>query len=319
MPDELLSLVNYESILEARDRIQGHVHNTAVVTSRAFNQLSGALVFFKCENLQRTGSFKVRGAHNAVLSLSETEAKQGVVTHSSGNHAAALALAAKTRGIPAYIVMPRGSPETKIASVKRLDGQITFCEPTLAAREAEAELIRQKTGAILVHPYNDPRVIAGQGTAALELLEAHPNLDVIIAPVGGGGLFSGTVIASRGKNKSLRLIGAEPLGASDTYESLKYGKLVPSLSPNTIADGLRASLGQIAFDLLKTNHVEIATQTEDEIVSAMKLVFEILKLVIEPSAAVGVASLLNPHLHLEGKKVGVILCGGNVDMDKLPW
>jgi len=319
MQDKITSRVDYDSILDAYKRIQGHVHKTPVLTSTTINQMSGAKVFFKCENLQRTGSFKVRGAHNAVLSLSETDAKHGVVTHSSGNHAAALCLAARTRGIPAYIVMPLGSPETKIESVKRLGGIITFCEPTLVAREAEAESIRIRTQATLVHPYNDLRVIAGQGTAALELLEMHPDLDVIIAPVGGGGLFSGTVVAARGKNKLIRLIGAEPLGASDAFESLKYGKLVPSLSPKTIADGLRASLGKIAFDILRSNPIEIVTQSEQEIVAAMKSIFEILKLVIEPSAAVGVASLLNPELKLHGKKVGVILCGGNVDMDKLPW
>ena len=319
MATKEFSSVKFETILEARDRIKGYVSRTAVVTSTTFNRLSGAQVFFKCENLQKTGSFKVRGAHNAVLCLSDIEAAAGVVTHSSGNHAAALSLAAKSRGIPAYIVMPHGSPETKIASVERLGGIITMCEPTLAAREAACEALKLKKGAALVHPYNDVRVIAGQGTAALELMEDYPDLDVLIAPVGGGGLLSGSAIAAHGKSSRISVIGAEPLGASDAFESMAKGQLVPLTSPVTIADGLRACLGPFAFELLKEHQVAITTVSEEAIVAAMKLVFEVLKLVIEPSAAVGVAALLDSKLNLSGKKVGVILCGGNVDLDKLPW
>lgn len=319
MSNAVIDTVTFQSVLDARKRINAFVHRTAVVTSSTLDKLSGTRAFFKCENLQRTGSFKARGAHNAVFSLSEDVIKSGVLTHSSGNHAAALSLAAKCRSVPAYIVMPRGAPRSKIDAVERLGGIITFCEPTLASREAVAEQIRLNTGATLIHSYNDSRVIAGQGTAALEFLEDYPRLDVLIAPVGGGGLLSGSAVASRGVSPNISILGAEPLGASDAYQSMAKGELTPSVNPQTIADGLKASLGILAYKILRENHVEIVTVSEEAIVSAMKLVFEILKQVIEPSSAVGVAALLDPASNLKGKQVGVILCGGNLDLERLPW
>jgi threonine dehydratase len=269
--------------------------------------------------MQKVGAFKFRGACNAVYSLNEEEAKHGVCTHSSGNHAQALALAARIRGIPAYIVMPNNAPQVKKDAVAGYGGQITFCEPTLEARESTLERIRLDTGATVVHPYNNERVIAGQGTAVLELLDSIPDLDVVIAPVGGGGLLSGTSIAAKGLNPNIRVIGAEPEMADDAFRSMKEGRIIPSNNPKTLADGLLTSLGTLTFPIIQQNIEQIVTVSELGIIEAMKFVWERAKIVIEPSAATVIAVLWEKKIDLSGLKVGVILSGGNVDLNKLPW
>ena len=308
-----------QEIQQAAERIKPYAHRTPVLTNQSLNQLVGAQVYLKCENLQKVGAFKFRGACNAVYSLSEEEATRGVCTHSSGNHAQALALAARLRSIPAYIVMPNNAPSVKKNAVAGYGGQITFCEPTLEARESTLERIRLDTGANVVHPYNDERVIAGQGTAALELLADIPDLDVIITPVGGGGLLSGTSIAATETKKGIRVIAGEPEMADDAYRSIKAEKIIPSVNPKTIADGLLTSLGQITFPIIQQRVEEIVTVSEQGIIDSMKFVWERAKIVIEPSAAVAVGVLWEKKIDLSGLKVGVILSGGNVDLEKLPW
>ena len=311
--------VTFADIEAAASRIEPFVHRTPVMTSRRLNEILGAEVFLKCENLQRIGAFKARGAHNAIFSLRENQAARGVVTHSSGNHAAALSLAARNRGVRALIVMPSNAPLAKVESVRRLGGQITFCEPTIAAREATAAAIVADQGATLVHPYDDPKVIAGQGTAALELVQEVPGLDAVLAPVGGGGLMSGTAVAVRGHSPSARIWAAEPAQADDAWRSWTTGVLTAGDPPDTIADGLRTTLGERPFVLLRALLDDFATVSEAAIVAAMRLVWEVLKLVIEPSSAVAVAALLENRLPAAGRRVGVILTGGNVDLDRLPW
>lgn len=311
-------MITIKDIQQAAERIKPYIHRTPVMTNESLNQKVGAQVFMKCENLQKVGAFKFRGASNAVWSLTDEEAAHGVVTHSSGNHAQALALAAKMRGIPAYIVMPSNAPQVKKNAVAGYGGQITFCEPTLEARESTMEGIRLSTGASVVHPYNDERVIAGQGTAALELLEEIPDLDVIIAPVGGGGLLSGTAIAAETK-KRIRVIAAEPEMADDAFRSVQTGKIIPSQNPKTIADGLLTSLGTLTYPVIKERVEQVVTVSEAGIVESMKFVWERAKIVIEPSAATVIAVLWEKKIDLSGLKVGVILSGGNVDLEKLPW
>jgi threonine dehydratase len=306
-------------IQQAAERIKPYAHRTPILTNESLDQQVGAQVHLKCENMQKVGAFKFRGACNAVYSLSDEEAKRGVCTHSSGNHAQALALAARMRGIPAYIVMPNNAPQVKKDAVAGYGGQITFCEPTLEARESTLEGIRLDTGANVVHPYNDERVIAGQGTATLELLESIPDLDVIIAPVGGGGLLSGTSIAAKGLKPGIRVIAAEPEMADDAYRSMKEGRIIPSVKPKTIADGLLTSLCTLTFSIIQQNVEQIVTVSEQGIIEAMKFVWERAKIVIEPSAAVAVGVLWEKKIDLSGLKVGVILSGGNVDLGKLPW
>ncbi|MBL0347632.1 pyridoxal-phosphate dependent enzyme [Candidatus Villigracilis affinis] len=306
-------------IHQAAERIKPYAHRTPVLTNKSLNQKVGAQVFLKCENLQKVGAFKFRGACNAVFSLSDEEAMRGVVTHSSGNHAAALALAAKMRGIPAYIVMPSNAPSVKKEAVAGYGGQITFCEPTLAARESTMEGIRQKTGATVVHPYNNEKVIAGQGTAAMELLEDIPDLDVIIVPVGGGGLLSGTSIAAVGIKKGIRIIAGEPEMADDAFRSMQAGKIIPSENPKTIADGLLTSLGDLTFPIIQKNVEQIVTVSEAGIIASMKFIWERAKIIIEPSSAVAIGVLWEKKIDLSGLKVGVIISGGNVDLNKLPW
>lgn len=306
-------------IQQAAERIKPYTHRTPVLTCESLNQQAGAQVFLKCENMQKVGAFKFRGACNAVYSLSGEDAKRGVCTHSSGNHAQALALAARMRGIPAYIVMPDNAPQVKKDAVAGYGGQITFCEPTLEARESTLEGIRLDTGANVVHPYNDERVIAGQGTATLELLESIPDLDVLIAPVGGGGLLSGTSIAAKGLKPGIRVIAGEPEMADDAYRSMKEGRIIPSVNPKTIADGLLTSLCTLTFSIIQQNVEQIVTVSEQGIIEAMKFVWERAKIVIEPSAAVAVGVLWEKKIDLRGLKVGVILSGGNVDLNKLPW
>lgn len=311
--------VTFVDIETAAARIASHVHRTPLLTSRRLDAIIGARIVFKCENFQRIGAFKARGAHNAVLALPESAAARGVVTHSSGNHAAALSLAAATRNIPAYIVMPDNAPAAKIESVRRLGGRIEFCKPTIAAREAAAAAIVARQGATLVHPYDDPLVIAGQGTAARELLQEADPLDAILAPVGGGGLMSGTAIAARHLAPGIRIIAAEPEQADDAWRSWTGGVLTPGDPPNTIADGLRTTLGRHGFAILTALLDDFVTVSETAIVEAMRLVWEVMKIVIEPSAAVPVAALLEGRIDLKGARAGVILSGGNVDLDRLPW
>lgn len=306
-------------IREAAERIKPYAHRTPVLTNESLNQRVGAQVYLKCENFQKVGAFKFRGACNAVFSLSDKEAARGVSTHSSGNHAQALALAAKLRGIPAYIVMPSNAPQVKKDAVAGYGGQITFCVPTLEARESTLAKIAGETGSTIIHPYDNERVIAGQGTAALEFLEKVPDLDVIIAPVGGGGLLSGTSIAATELKKGIRVIAGEPEMADDAYRSMKEGKIIPSANPETIADGLLTSLGKLTFPIIQQRVEQIVTVSEAGIIESMKFIWERAKIVIEPSAAVAVAVLWEKKIDLSGLKVGIILSGGNVDLGKLPF
>lgn len=313
------NLPTIDDIRRAAERIRPYVHRTPVMTCESLNHMAGAFLFFKCENFQKAGAFKMRGAANAVFSLTEDAAAQGVATHSSGNHAAALSLAATLRGIEAYIVMPDNSPGVKRAAVEGYGGRITFCEPTLQAREETLAGVVDQTGAIFIPPYNHPDIIAGQGTAALELIQDTPALDAIIAPVGGGGLMSGTAIAAQSLSPGIMVYGAEPEMADDAYRSLKTGVLQPSVNPKTIADGLKTSLGEINFEIIRNHVDDIATVSEESIVRAMRLTWERMKIIIEPSCAVPLAALLEKKLDVAGKKVGIILSGGNVDLDRLPW
>jgi len=307
------------AIRDAHQRIAARIHRTPVLTSKSLNEIAGAEIYFKCENLQKTGSFKIRGATNAVFSLSEEEAKHGVVAPSSGNHAAALALAARARGIPAWLIMPSNSSAVKKRAVEAYGGTITECEPNMASREATASEVMKRTGAHLVHPYNDARVIAGQGTAAIELLEDVPDLNVIITPVSGGGLLSGTAIAAKSLKAKIRVIGAEPKNADDAYRSLASEKIEPAAKTETIADGLRATLCPLTFSILRERLDEISLVAEDEIISTMLLLWERMKIVVEPSGAVAAAPVLLRRIRAEAKKIGVILSGGNVDLQRLPW
>jgi threonine dehydratase len=311
--------VTFADMEAAARRIANHVHRTPVLTSRRLDERFGCRLVFKCENLQRIGAFKARGAHNAVLALAAEAATQGVVTHSSGNHAAALSLAAATRGIPAYIVMPENAPAAKIESVRRLGGQISFCAPTITAREEAAAAIVDERGATLIHPYDDPLVIAGQGTAAMELIEQAGPLDAILAPVGGGGLMGGSAVAARHLLPGIRILATEPAQADDAFQSWRTGERDAGAPPDTIADGLRTTLGGNGFVLLRALLDDFATVSEAGIIEAMRLVWEVLNIVIEPSAAVPVAALVEGRFDLADARVGIILSGGNVDLDRLPW
>jgi threonine dehydratase len=307
-----------ESIREAFRRISPHIERTPVMISDALDELAGAMLYFKCENLQLSGSFKIRGAANAVFSLSEAEAAKGVVTHSSGNHGAALALAAKMRGIRAWIVVPHNAAKVKVRAVEAYGGEIIFCEPTLEAREATAAEILKQTGAVLIHPYDDDRVIAGQGTAALELLEEIPDLDVICAPVSGGGLLSGTAIAAKSLRPEMLVIGCEPANADDAARSLASGQIEPAATAVTMADGLRATLAPRTFAILRARVDRIALVSEAEILHSMQLIAERLRCRVEPSGAVAASAALHRQLGEEGLRVGVILSGGNLDPEVIP-
>jgi threonine dehydratase len=311
--------IGLETIRAAHVRVAPHIHRTPVLSSRSLNALAGARLFFKCENLQKTGSFKIRGAANAVFSLNDEEARRGVITHSSGNHAAALSYAARLRGIPAWIVMPQNAPAAKCRAVEAYGGQITFCEPSLPAREAAAQEVMQRTGAILIHPYNDERIIAGQATAAMELLQEVPDLDVVLAPVSGGGLLCGTALSARLMRQNVRVIGCEPRNADDAYRSLAAGSLQPMDHPDTLADGLRASLCELTFSIIRELVDQIVLVAESEIVDAMRLVWERMKVIAEPSSAVAVAPALHKQIDAQGRHVGIILSGGNVDLARLPF
>jgi len=316
--------VTMDDIRSARARIEDKIRVTPVMTSATLDALLHARVFLKCENFQRAGVFKARGAFNAVFSLSESEAVRGVVTSSSGNHAAAISLAARTRGIRAYIAMPKIALLSKVAAVRRYGGEIVWVEghgeiPTSDEFEATVARIQIETNATTVHPYNDRRTIAGQGTCALEFLEECPDLDFMLAPVGGGGLLSRTAVAAKALNSAIRVIGCEPAMADDAHRSLRAGHIIPQTRPRTIADGLRTSLGDLTFAIISTGVDDIVTVTEEGIVAAMRLAWDILKIVIEPSSAVALAALLERRVPAEGKRVGIIVSGGNADLDNLPW
>jgi threonine dehydratase len=308
-----------EIINRAAERIHPYIHRTPVITSQRINKLFNTEVFFKCENLQKAGAFKTRGAVNAVFSLDEKELSYGVATHSSGNHAQALARAASLRGIKAYIVMPEDSSKVKINAVMEYGGIITFCKPNLEARESTLAEILKKTQAIEIHPYNNYRIIAGQATAAKEFIEQSPKLDIILVPVGGGGLLSGSLLATHYFSPETKVIAAEPEKANDAFQSFYSGHFVPSVHPDTIADGLRTSLGDKTFPIIQKYVNQVVTVSENAIIEAMRLVWETTKLIIETSSAVTVAALLENKLDVNGKKLGIIISGGNVDLNNLPW
>ncbi|MCD6379668.1 pyridoxal-phosphate dependent enzyme [bacterium] len=308
-----------DQIKGASERITPFIHNTPVLTCEAINERCDRKVFFKCENFQKVGAFKIRGAANAVFSLDEKEALKGVATHSSGNHGAALALAARWRGVESHVVMPKNAPRVKIDAVSEYGAKIYFCASTLKAREERLEKVIKETGAAFIHPYNNTRVIAGQGTAALEFLGETPELDALITPVGGGGLLSGSAISAAALSPETVVIAAEPEGADDAFRSFKSGKLVPSVDPKTIADGLLTSLSDLTFSIIRKYVSDIVTVSEEGIIRAMRLVWERMKIVIEPSAAVPLAALLEKGGSIPGKRVGIILSGGNVDLSSLPF
>ena len=319
----------WEAIVAAHTRIAPRIHRTPVLTSASLNAITGAQLFFKCENLQKTGSFKIRGASNAILSLTDNEVAKGIVTQSSGNHGAAVACAAAWRGVPAWIVMPKNAPTVKAKAIEGYGGKVIFCEPSVTARKATCDRIQAETGAHLVHPYDDDRIITGQATAAKELLEEVSDLDAVLAPVSGGGLLSGTCLGAKGIRGEVRVFGCEPERADDAYRSLTTGTLQSQDSSDTIADGLRASLSPRTFALLRPRVDRILLVSEEEIISGARLVWERMKIIIEPSSAVAIAPLLKPgvvaSLNLPKRadglapKLGVIFSGGNVDLSSLPW
>lgn len=312
-------MISKEEFTKLHSNIAGYIKRTPIMRSRLLNGLAGTEVYFKCENFQRMGAFKMRGATAAIMALGAEERKKGVVTHSSGNFAQAVSLSAKSLGIPAYIVMPSSAPQVKKEAVKTYGGQITECEPNIKARESAAKKIQEDTGAVFLHPSNDLDVIYGQGTAAKEFLEDFPELDVIITPVGGGGLLAGTALAVDFYAEKCKTIGAEPFEVDDAYRSLKSGKIEFNKSTNTIADGLKTHLGDKNFPIIQERVSEIIRVEEEEIISAMKLIWERLKIVVEPSAAVAFAALLREKEKFQGKKVGIIISGGNVDVSNLPF
>jgi len=316
MNDSLLPRV--DDLLAAAARIAPHAHVTPVLQSQALDQMTGARLAFKAEHLQRGGAFKFRGACNAVWALSEAVAARGVVTHSSGNHGAALALAARTRGIACHVVVPEGAVATKLANIERHGATLWRCAPSIAAREAMCAQLQADTGASLVHPYADPQVMAGQGTAVLELLHSHGPFDLLVVPVGGGGLAAGTQLAIQGAAPQARLILAEPAGAADTARSLAAGSLQLDFTPDTICDGLRGTLGAPNFALLH-GQAEVITVDDAATVQAMRLLWQVLKQVVEPSSAIALAAILAEPARFAGQRVGVVLSGGNVDLDALPW
>lgn len=311
--------ITLDDIRFATARIVPHAHVTPLLRSASLDELAGCRLVFKCENFQRAGAFKFRGACNAVWSLSDAVAARGVVTHSSGNHGAALALAAKTRGIPAYVVVPEGAVATKVAAIRAYGATLHICAPTLAARDTAAAQIVAETGATLVHPFTNPDVIAGQGTAALEMIREAGTINALITPVGGGGLIGGSAIAAKALVPQIQIFAAEPEGAADASESLRRGERVTDIVPDTLCDGLRAAIGPINFALLREHSVQVLLASDVETVAAMRLLWERLKIVVEPSSAVALAAILRHRERFAGRHVGVILTGGNVDLDRLPW
>lgn len=311
--------ISVQDIEEAHDRIRPFIHRTPVLTSQSINDIAGCDLYFKCENFQKIGAFKARGGLNALMSLPEEDRLKGVVTHSSGNHAQAVAMAAKKIGVPAYIVMPKTAPEVKKKAVLGYGARVTFCQPTQQSREAHAAMIQEKTGATFISPYNDYKVITGQATAAKELIEDMPGLEALIAPVGGGGLLAGSALSAHYLAPEVAVYAGEPEGAKDTCLSMQAGEIIQLQKPDSIADGLLAPVGDKNFAIIKKLVKEVFTVTDEEIVAAMRLVWERMKIIIEPSCAVPVAALLKNKEVFAGKKVGVILTGGNVDLGKLPF
>jgi len=309
----------FEDVKTAHARIKPHIHRTPVLTSSYFNDLVGAELFFKCENFQKAGAFKVRGASNAVFGLSDEDAAKGVCTHSSGNHALSLSYAAGRRGIPCNVVMPRTAPDAKKAAVRGYGGIITECEPSTTSREAVFAEVQAATGGNFVHPYNDPRVIAGQGTCSLEFMEQTDGLDMMVAPIGGGGMISGTCLTLSNIAPEVKIIAAEPEQADDAYRSFKAGHIIADDAPVTIADGLKVPLKELTWHFVSNHVTDILTCSEQEIIDAMKLTWQRMKIVMEPSCAVPLATILKNKEKFAGKRVGVIITGGNVDLDKLPW
>ncbi len=309
----------FDDMLAAHDRITPYIHRTPVLTSSYFNELTGAQLFFKCENFQKAGAFKVRGASNAVFGLSEEDAAKGVCTHSSGNHALSLSYAAGRRGIPCNVVMPRTAPQAKKDAVRGYGGTITECEPSTSSREEVFAEVQAKTGGNFVHPYNDPRVIAGQGTCSREFMEQTDGLDIVVAPIGGGGMISGTCLTLSNIAPQTQIIAAEPEQADDAYRSFKAGHIIADDAPNTIADGLKVPLKELTWHFVSNHVTDILTASEDEIADAMKLTWKRMKIVMEASCAVPIATILKNKERFAGKRVGVIITGGNVDLDTLPW
>jgi threonine dehydratase len=311
--------LDLDSIRAAHERIRPYIHRTPVLTSERLKEASGAWLFFKCENFQKIGAFKARGATNAVFALDDVTARRGVATHSSGNHGAAVARAAKLRSIPAHIVMPSNSAKMKIRAVESYGTHIVFCEPTEQAREARCAEAIKETGATLIHSFENENVVAGQGTAAVELLEEVSNLDLVMCPVGGGGLLSGTAIAVKSMRPKIKVIAAEPANADDTAQSFRVGRRIVTKKKFTIADGLRTNIGEPNFAIVQRYVDDIVTVSEEAIVSAMRTIWETMKIVVEPSAAVPYAAILESKIDIGEKRVGIILTGGNVDLDALPW
>ncbi|MBT3662507.1 MAG: pyridoxal-phosphate dependent enzyme [Candidatus Marinimicrobia bacterium] len=312
-------MVTLKEIELAHKRIRHLIHRTPILTNKSLNELSGAKLYFKCENFQKVGAFKIRGATNTVEQLSQTEIEKGVATTSSGNHGAALSMAVTRRGGKTKVVMPNNTPKIKVNNVERNGGIVVWCEPEQSSRESVLADLVEQTGAIVVHPYNDERIVAGQGTCAKELMEDEPNLDMIVCPVSGGGLLGGTLLAAKGINSKIIVYGAEPSEADDAYRSLKSGKIETNKSIDTICDGLRAQLGTVPFPIIQEFVDGIITVTEEEIISAMRMIWERMKIIVEPSSAITLGGLLKKPAIFKGKRVGLIISGGNVDLEKLPW
>jgi threonine dehydratase len=318
-PANSMIIPTYDDVLQAHDRIRPYVHRTPILTSEFMNDLTGADLYFKCENFQKAGAFKVRGASNAVFGLDEATAEKGVATHSSGNHALSLSYAAGRRGIPCHVVMPRTAPQAKKDAVMGYGGTITECEPSTSSREAVFAEVQAETGADFVHPYNDPRVIAGQGTCSKEMIEDLGELDAVIAPIGGGGMISGTCLTLSNIAPKTEIYAAEPKNADDAYRSFKAGHIIADDAPETIADGLKVPLKELTWHFVSNHVTDILTATEEEIVDAMYLTWQRMKIVMEPSCAVPLATIIKNREVFAGKKVGVVITGGNVDLKKLPW
>ena len=312
-------MVTLKDIVAAHDRIAPFIHRTPVLTNKSLNELSGAELYFKCENFQKAGSFKIRGATNTVELLNQDELDKGVATTSSGNHGAALSMAVSRRNGKTKVVMPHNTPKIKVKNVERNGGEVIWCEPDQTSREEVLKDLVVKTGSTVVHPYNDERIVMGQGTAGKELIEDHPDLDAIVSPVSGGGLLSGTLLSAQGINPKIKVYGAEPLEADDTFLSLQKGEIVPNKTINTICDGLRAQIGTITFPIIQSYVEEVITLTEKEIIESMKMIWERMKIVVEPSCSITLAAVLKSSDRFAGKKVGLIISGGNVDLERLPW
>tara|TARA_B100001758_G_scaffold137517_1_gene118536 strand:- start:4151 stop:5089 length:939 start_codon:yes stop_codon:yes gene_type:complete len=312
-------MVTLKDIVAAHDRIAPFIHRTPVLTNKSLNELSGAELYFKCENFQKAGSFKIRGATNTVELLNQDELDRGIATTSSGNHGAALSMAVSRRNGKTKVVMPHNTPKIKVKNVERNGGEVIWCEPDQTSREEVLKDLVVKTGSTVVHPYNDERIVMGQGTAGKELIEDHPDLDAIVSPVSGGGLLSGTLLSAQGINPKIKVYGAEPLEADDTFLSLQKGEIVPNKTINTICDGLRAQIGTITFPIIQSYVEEVITLTEEEIIESMKMIWERMKIVVEPSCSITLAAVLKSRDRFAGKKVGLIISGGNVDLERLPW